>query len=103
MTSADAERRLQFLISEANQPDPIYDQTVRMAFRVVSNFYCIGRDGGSADVYKLSRYRSEKAHDLIKSRASAGKILNEHQEPIKAVWDGCVLPGSRTLPPLPLG
>jgi hypothetical protein len=67
LTDSDVRRRLLFLINEASQPDPIYDQTVQYALRVISNFYCIGRDGSSADVYKLSRYWSRNAHDLLQS------------------------------------
>jgi len=91
------ERRLQFIINEARQEYPIYDQTVRYAFRVVTNFYSIGKDGGSSAVYKGARYRSQAAHDLIRSGNWKGKLLNEHQEPLKAVWDWiCAEKGSVT-------
>jgi hypothetical protein len=43
LTEADVRRRLLFLVDEASQHDPVYDQTVQYALRVVSNFYCIGR------------------------------------------------------------
>lgn len=87
LTADDVERRLRFILAEAALSDPIYDQTVRMAFRVVSNFYCVGRDCGPDHVYEHTRYRSAEAHKTFLSGNWKGELHNEHQEPLKLVWD----------------
>jgi hypothetical protein len=84
--AVDVERRIQFVIQEARQSKPWYDQTVIYALRVATNFYCINKNGGSSLVYRQSRYRSAKAHELILSGEWQGKLLNEHQEPLREVW-----------------
>jgi len=96
LNAADVERRLQFIIDEASLPNPIYDQTVRMAFRVATNFYCVGRDCGSEYVYEFSRYRSEEANKVWRSGDWKKQLHNEHQEPLKVVWDWIINDGQVT-------
>jgi hypothetical protein len=92
LNSADVQRRLKFLMQEAKQDDPVYDQTVRMAFRVVSNFICIGFDCDSRTFRAQCKYRSADAHTLIQKAPSPtdkslGKLVtNEHQEPLACIW-----------------
>jgi hypothetical protein len=84
--NADIERRLQFVIQEARQDEPLYDQCVDISLRVISNYLCIGEDGQSSAIYKKSRFRSEKAHQLHLAGDITAKLWNEHQEELNLVW-----------------
>lgn len=96
LSLADVMRRVEFILTEARQRAPRYDQVVRMAFRVVSNYQSVGRDCGSEYIYRASRLRSEQAHNAILEGREKGCLHNEHQEPLKAVWNWIVDRGDVT-------
>lgn len=87
----DINRRLEFVIAEAAQPSPIRDQAVTFTLRVLGNFYCVGRDCQSNHIKLNSPYRSVAAHQLIESKKAPvewlKEVTNEHQEPLKQVWN----------------
>jgi hypothetical protein len=90
LDEVDAQRRIEFLIIEASQAEPIYDQTVKMALRVLSNFYQFGRDYGSRGVRENCRYRTRAAHERImncKDGSWHKAVTNEHQKELGQIWD----------------
>jgi hypothetical protein len=82
-------RRIQFLLDEAKSPNPVRDQTVTYAMRVISNFYSIDKDAGSRAVKKNCRRMSRKSLALRTSLSDEEwfkATVNEHQEPLEQVW-----------------
>lgn len=81
-------RRMEFLLSEARSADVRRDQTVTYAMRVISNYFSVGRDAGSAVIKRESRRFSRKALEL-KSLANAdwtSETINDHPDPLNEVW-----------------
>lgn len=85
------DRRIDFLLSEAASLEPIYDQSVRMTMRVISNWVSCGKDVSSSGFKKLAVYMSKKAHalrgDLNDHKLFASQTINEHPEELKIIWD----------------
>lgn len=81
-------RRIVFLLGEARSGDPRRDQTVTYAMRVISNYFSIGRDAGSAAIKRESRRFSRRAVEL-RSRAHldwTSDTINDHPDPLNEVW-----------------
>ena len=82
-------RRAKFVIEEARCDQPVYDQTVTAALRVISNWATVGRNGSSAAIKWLNPRLSEAAWELYHSVTDAEwqqGTINEHPEPISQVW-----------------
>lgn len=85
------DRRIEFLIREAAQPDAFRDQTVTYALRVITNYLAVGDDVSSSNLAQRSRLRSRAAVELAAAHPTdwfaKGKVRNEHQYPLKRAWD----------------
>ena len=81
-------RRIQFVLAEAKCPNPVRDQTVTYAMRVISNFYSIGTDAGSRAVKIRCRKISREAMSRKEKMPDSWwkETINEHQEPLEQVW-----------------
>ena len=82
-------RRAKFLRDEAREPEPVRDQTVTYALRVISNWATVGKDAGSAAIKWNNPRISKKAWELYEScsdREWEKQTINEHPEPIAQVW-----------------
>jgi hypothetical protein len=82
-------RRIEFLLSEARAGDPVRDQTITYAMRVVSNYCAIGRDAGSSAIKRNYHRMSKRALQLKNELTPAEWVkltINEHQEPLNLVW-----------------
>ena len=88
------ERRLEFLRQEATSSDRAYDLAVRFIMRGLSNHFSIGKfDTKSFDVKLVNRRMSRAARKLLLEGCDEDewrKTKNEHQEPLKQVWDWMV-------------
>ncbi len=96
-----AHRRAQFLINEARSSDPTYDQTVRYALRVISNWATVGKDCSSAEIKWLNPRVSEKAlelYDAVSDEEWLKRTTNEHPEPISVVWQWICEQGDHITP-----
>lgn len=83
-------RRIEFLLNEARSDHPWRDQTVTYAMRVISNYCAIGRDAGSSHIKKYNQRISKEALKLkneIPFDEWIRETINEHQEPLKVIWD----------------
>jgi len=91
MNESQIDRRIDFLIREANSENTIPDQAITYAFRVITNYLSVGCDARSRKLSWDCRYRSKKAHDLFlllnDRKAWLDKVTNEHQYPIKRAWE----------------
>lgn len=85
------DRRIEFLIHEAAQPDAFRDQTVTYALRVITNYLAVGDDVSSARLAQRSRLRSRAALELSLAHPTdwftGGRVRNEHQYPLKRAWN----------------
>ncbi|MGA7971478.1 MAG: hypothetical protein WCA36_01610 [Pseudolabrys sp.] len=85
------QRRIAFLLNEAKSDNPAYDQVVRYALRVISNFYSCGDDVSSSKARLVNKHISRRASDLraeiSDDKKWIKKVTNEHQEPLRQVWD----------------
>ncbi len=88
MRESQIDRRIDFLIREANSEDPIRDQAITYSFRVITNYLSVACDARSRKLSRECRYRSKRAHDLsLPDREGwLDKVTNEHQYPIKRAW-----------------
>lgn len=86
---AQIDRRIEFLIKEANSDTPFKDQTVTFALRVITNFLAVNDDVQSRKLSRNCKYRSKEAHKLFLSNPDGwlDEVTNEHQYPIKRAWD----------------
>lgn len=83
-------RRVQQLIDEVRSPNPVYDQSVRMLMRVLSNYAMFGIDVSSEKAKKLNKRMSARANILLKKiefNNWHGHVINEHSYPLKSMWD----------------
>ncbi len=83
-------RRADFLLNEARSPKPLRDQTVTYAMRVISNYCSIGKDAGSSQIKRANQRISRSAFDLKRTlpfNEWARNTINEHQEPLKLIWN----------------
>ena len=91
MKESQIDRRIDFLIREANSKDPIRDQAITYAFRVITNYLSVGYDARSRILSWECPCRSKKAHDLFRRlndrEGWLDKVTNEHQYPIKRAWE----------------
>lgn len=98
LTEEHINRRIDYLIKEATAKDPIRDQSVTYALRVITNFFSIGEDAKSDKLRERCPFRSEKAHALRRSlerqygekeaKQKWGKlVINEHAYPLKDMWE----------------
>jgi hypothetical protein len=86
-------RRIQFLITEVNSKNPTYDKSISMLMRLVSNFATIGEDGDSKKVKIKNRNISVNAKKLRDAKSLDefhDLTINEHQLPLKDLWDWCI-------------
>jgi hypothetical protein len=94
-------RRIEFLIQEAINKSP-RDQVITFCMRVISNYASIGMDAGSYKIKITNKMVSRKAEDLLKKSTSlkewADACINEHQVPLKEIWDSLCLEGNNLLP-----
>jgi hypothetical protein len=82
-------RRAEFLLTEARSSNPIRDQSITYAMRVISNYVCVGRDLSAKSIKKRAKIMSRRAHALKLSMSEEewfGRVINEHQEPLQNVW-----------------
>jgi len=90
MTESQIDRRIDFLIREAQSRDSIRDQAITYAFRVITNYLVAKGDVRSRTLCWVCPFRSKKAHDLclrLKDRKRwLDEVTNEHQYPIKRAW-----------------
>ncbi len=89
MRETQIDRRIDFLIREANSEDPIRDQAITYSFRVITNYLSVACDARSRKLSRECPYRSKKAHDLslLDREGWLDKVTNEHQYPIKRAWE----------------
>lgn len=84
-------RRIDFLLREAKSKNPVKDQAITYAMRVISHYCSIGRDALSATAKKLNPRMSEKAYKVSKQKPKEWTkgiyTVHEHQEPLKEVWN----------------
>jgi hypothetical protein len=87
---AVVKRRLEFLLAEAQSPNPTYDQVVVYALRALSNHFSVGRDGSSGYIKLINRRMSRQAQELLlqcqDEKKWCAKTINEHREPLSQVW-----------------
>jgi hypothetical protein len=87
---AVVERRLAFLLAEAQSPNPTYDQVVVYALRALSNHFSVGRDGSSGHIKLINRRMSRQALELLlqcqDEKTWCAETINEHREPLSQVW-----------------
>ncbi len=90
MNESQIDRRIDFLIREANSEDPIRDQAITYAFRVITNYFSVKCDARSRKLSLNCPYRSKKAHNLFlllnDEEGWLDEVTNEHQYPIKRAW-----------------
>ena len=90
MKESQIDRRIDFLIREANSEDPIRDQAITYAFRVITNYFSVKCDARSRKLSLNCPYRSKKAHNLFlllnDEEGWLDKVTNEHQYPLKRAW-----------------
>lgn len=82
-------RRAEFLLNEARSENPVRDQTVTFALRVISNWATVGKDASSSAIKWLNPRVSKGALQLyheVTDREWERLTINEHQEPISQVW-----------------
>lgn len=87
------ERRIEFLLTEVNSKNPNYDKSISMLMRLVSNFATIGEDGDSKKVKSKNRNISEEAKKIRDAKTSDefhDLTINEHQLPLKDLWEWCI-------------
>jgi hypothetical protein len=72
-------RRLDFLLNEAKQPNPIADQIVDLVIRQLGNYLWAG---GDSSVHENCPFRSKAAHEGFQQE----KVRIEHWEPTSQVW-----------------
>lgn len=94
-------RRIEFLIQEAINKSP-RDQVISYCMRVISNYASIGVDAGSYKIKITNKIISQKAEVLLRKSTSlkewADACINEHQVPLKEIWDSLCLEGNNLLP-----
>ncbi len=88
MTEAQIDRRIEFLIREAQSEGTIRDQAITYAFRVITNYFAVQSDARSRALSRECPYRSKNAHKLSQTDPEGwlDKVTNEHQYPIKRAW-----------------
>ena len=88
MNESQIDRRIDFLIREATSEDPVRDQAITYAFRVITNYLAVGSDARSRALSRECPYRSKKAYELSQKDPEGwlDKVTNEHQYPIKCAW-----------------
>jgi hypothetical protein len=84
-------RRINFLIDDARSNNPHYDISIQHTMRFISNFTSLGIcNVGSKGCKKINKNISKNAFDL-KRRISFDNFdkmtTNEHQLPLKDLWD----------------
>lgn len=96
ITEAAIRRRVRFLIDEAGSPDPCYDQTVRYALRVISNYYSVGNDLSSGQIKQVSTRISRSAlklrclYEVVhndKHKKWRKETINEHPDELVNIWE----------------
>jgi hypothetical protein len=91
MTESQIDRRIDFLIREAQSRDSIRDQAITYAFRVITNYLVAEDDVRSRTLSWVCPFRSKKAHDLClrlnDRKRWLDEVTNEHQYPIKRAWE----------------
>lgn len=84
-------RRISFLLEEASSSNPVYDQSISMIMRVISNFYSVGTNSSnSSTIKKLSRWISKEALEIRDDPKWDTLVELDHQEPLKDVWNWIV-------------
>jgi hypothetical protein len=82
-----ARRRIQLLLDEAKCNNPCPDQTIKMAMRVISNFFSCGGDVSSSEAKEKCCRISKEALRIRQSDPDwKKKTINEHQEPLDDIW-----------------
>ena len=87
------QRRLEFILDEARSENPTRDMAITYAMRVISAYVSVGRDFGARGIKKKSKRMSRRAQELRKRVPEAEwlkNVVNEHQEPLKQVWEWIV-------------
>jgi hypothetical protein len=89
MKETQIDRRIEFLIREAQSEGTIPDQAITYTFRVITNYLSVGYDARSRALSAKCPYRSKKAYDLSRLDPEGwfDKVTNEHQYPIKRAWE----------------
>jgi len=90
LTEEQIDRRIAFLIAEAKSANPIRDQAITFALRVITNCFSVNDDMGSAAIKERLRYRSEKAHALAETmpfKQWITQVQNEHPYPLRRAWE----------------
>jgi hypothetical protein len=99
MKESQIDRRIEFLIREANSEDRIRDQAITYAFRVITNYLSVGYDARSRALSEKCCYRSKKAHALYQKlddpKRWLDEVTNEHQCPIKRAWEWMIERGDK--------
>jgi hypothetical protein len=94
-------RRIEFLIQEALNKSP-RDQVITYCMRVLSNHATVGMDAGSYKVKITNQVLSRKAEILLRQSTSlkewAEGCINEHQVPLKEIWDWLCSEGKKLCP-----
>lgn len=88
ITEKQIDRRIEFLIKEAQSADCIRDQTVTYALRVITNFLAVEDDVSASAMLQRSTFRSEEAHNRLARSPDtwAKEVTNEHWFPLKRAW-----------------
>jgi hypothetical protein len=89
MNESQIDRRIDFLIREAQSEGTIPDQAITYAFRVITNYLSVGYDARSRALSAKCPYRSKRAYDLsrLDPEGWLDKVTNEHQYPIRRAWE----------------
>lgn len=94
-------RRVEFLIQEAINKSP-RDQVITYCMRVISNYASIGVDAGSYKIKITNKILSRNAETLLEKSTSlkewTDRCINEHQVPLKEIWDSLCLEGNELRP-----
>jgi hypothetical protein len=90
MNQVQIDRRIQFLLTEARGPDPLYCPAISAIMRVVSNQVNYGRSSSRAAKRKPKRM-SRKARKLWNQlngdwNEFAARTVYEHPDELKGVW-----------------
>jgi len=86
-------RRAEFVLAEARCDNHFRDQTITFALRVISNWATVGKDGSSNFIKWNNTRVSESAWILYENSTDKeweSLTINEHQEPLKQVWEWIV-------------
>ena len=83
-------RRVEFLLNEAKAENPIRDQTITTAMRVISNWVTVGKDATSEYIKWNNPILSEEAWKLYEMSDDdywQKNTINEHPEPLDQLWE----------------